>query len=145
MNREKSKIVKIPYILFVIIYIISGCLSYISFCCKFFYKGSYGYMLGWKVGYSFITWWIGLLPITLSMILLFKNKIHKFFLVALIGCVLIFLHLLYIIFLVLNPPPLCDLYALGEGFYLGFASLLGLFVSLSIIFLKRKILLMDNS
>lgn len=143
--REKSKIVKIPYILFVLIYIISGCLSHVSFCCKFFYKGSYGYALGWKMGYSFITWWIGLLPIMLSMILLFKNKIHKFFFVALIGCVLIFLHLLYIIFLILNPPPLCHLYSLGEGFYLGVASLIGLFTSSSIIFLYRRFLLIVNN
>ncbi len=144
MEKSRNKIFVFIYITFILIYLLSGSMGYISYCCIFVYKGQIGYAMGRILGFNIITFWISLLPIIFILLFLFKNKINEFLIAGLIECLLIFLHLYYVYLMVSNPPSHCHAYGLDLGFYIGFASWILLCVLLLIFFLIRKSLLTEN-
>jgi len=114
-RSKEFKIIRIVYLVFILIFLLSAAELYIHSCCKIEGKQVYGGIRG----YSFVTLWIGIIPILISIILLYKDRIVKSAVAGIIGCVLIFIHFVVVVWMVNNPIYDCHLYELGLGFYLG--------------------------
>ncbi|TFG11436.1 MAG: hypothetical protein EU535_07245, partial [Promethearchaeota archaeon] len=125
--------IKIIWLVSFAIYAFSGISPYISFCCLI----EHAHVLGWILGFSLITYWIGFYPIIISYVFLYKKRINKSIKMASGGNILLFINLFYVVFYVANPPYICHAIGLGSGFYMGFISWI-IFSCLTIILLKYK-------